>query len=378
MASRTKRGSRHKKRREKPLPAGPTFQADRKAAQARREASGFTGWRRRGWRQTMRRIKQADWRRRYQIVWLWMEGFSKTDIAQMLCCHRNTVSNVLEAFQEKGELGLVDGRVGNGPTKGTETFVRGVEKLIAGSPDEKWNHTTWTEELLTLVMSEKTGIKVSISTMCRVLKRLRARKGRPRPTVGCPWPAWKRQRRLRELRKLIETLPPDEIVLFADEVDIHLNPKIGPDWMLPGIQKEVITPGQNQKYYVAGAITGWGQDLIWVAGKSKCSALFIQLVDKLCEKFQHYKVIHLIVDNYIIHTSKITQKALDSKKGKVQLHFLPPYCPKHNKIERLWRDLHAQVTRNHHCKTIDKLMNNVARFLNNVWMPGRKAIPRAA
>jgi len=158
VASRTRRGSRHKKRRVKPLQAGPTFQADRKAAQARREASGFTGWRRRGWRQTMRRIKEADWRRRYQIVWLWMEGFSKTDIAQMLCCHRNTVFNVLEAFQEKGELGLVDGRVGNGFTQVTETFVRGVEKLVAGSPDEKWNHTPWTEELLTLVMSEKTGI----------------------------------------------------------------------------------------------------------------------------------------------------------------------------------------------------------------------------
>ena len=29
------------------------------------------------------------------------------------------------------------------------------------------------------------------------------------------------------------------------------------------------------------------------------------------------------------------------------LHFLPPYCPDHNRIERLWKDLHDNVTRNH-------------------------------
>jgi transposase len=327
---------------------------------------------------TMRRTKDADLRRRYQMVWLWTEGFTKRDIAQMLCCHRNTVAKVLRAFPDQGELGLVDGRVGNGLTKVTPTFVNRVEQLVDGSPDPRWNHTTWTEELLTLVMAEETGIQVSVSTLCRVLKRLKARKGRPRPGVRCPWPAWKRQRRLRELRKLIETLPPDEIALFEDEVDIHLNPKIGPDWMLPGTQKEVVTPGQNQKRYIAGVIRAWGKDLLWVSGPSKRSALFIQLVEKLCAQFPSYQLLHLIVDNYIIHTSQITQKGIAAKKGKVQCHFLPPYCPQHNPIERLWRDLHASVTRNHRSKTIDQLMTHVADFLDNVWTDCQEDSPMPA
>ena len=37
--------------------------------------------------------------------------------------------------------------------------------------------------------------------------------------------------------------------------------------------------------------------------------------------------------------------------GKVVLHFLPPYCPDDNRIERVWLDLHANVTRNHRCST---------------------------
>ena len=40
--------------------------------------------------------------------------------------------------------------------------------------------------------------------------------------------------------------------MYLDEVDIHLNPKIGPEWTLAG-QKYVRTPGCNEKRYLAGA-----------------------------------------------------------------------------------------------------------------------------
>ena len=43
-------------------------------------------------------------------------------------------------------------------------------------------------------------------------------------------------------------------MLYADEVDVHLNPKIGRDWMLPGQQRRIVTPGKNEKFYLAGAL----------------------------------------------------------------------------------------------------------------------------
>ena len=75
--------------------------------------------------------------------------------------------------------------------------------------------------------------------------------------------------------------------------------------------------------------------------------------------------IHIILDNYIIHSSKITQRFLAQFAGRVVLHFLPPYCPDANRIERVWLDLHANVTRNHRCRTIKELMANVGSFLYN-------------
>ncbi|GIK17396.1 MAG: hypothetical protein BroJett003_23600 [Planctomycetota bacterium] len=74
------------------------------------------------------------------------------------------------------------------------------------------------------------------------------------------------------------------------------------------------------------------------------------------------RVIHVIVDNYSIHDSRQTRLAL-AAMPKVRLHFLPPYSPTFNPIERLWLDLHAEVTRNHRCRTLEELMKEVDHHL---------------
>jgi transposase len=52
----------------------------------------------------------------------------------------------------------------------------------------------------------------------------------------------------------------------------------------------------------------------------------------------------------------------------------PPYCPDANRIERVWQDLHANVTRNHRCKTLERVLDNARQFLDGyVW---RQAIAR--
>ena len=162
---------------------------------------------------------------------------------------------------------------------------------------------------------------------------------------------------------MLGSLPRGQVAVYEDEVDIHLNPKIGLDWMVRGQQKEVVTPGQNVKRYLAGALDVRTGLLTWVEGERKASALFIALVQRLLTYYRKAVVIHVVLDNYRIHDSKITQAALRDFGGRIRLHFLPPYCPKHNKIERVWEDLHANVTRNHTCPDMEKLMTEVREYL---------------
>ena len=101
-----------------------------------------------------------------------------------------------------------------------------------------------------------------------------------------------------------------------------------------------------------------------VEWERKNSDLFIrQLGALVLEDYPNAACIHLILDNYRIHKSKRTELLIKSLEGKVLLHFLPPYCPDHNKIERCWKDLHDNVTRNHQCKSMNELMREVRKYL---------------
>ena len=129
------------------------------------------------------------------------------------------------------------------------------------------------------------------------------------------------------------------------------------------LQKEVLTPGQNQKGYLAGALDPETGELTIVEGSKKNSDLFLRMLESLITRYADAKRIYVILDNYRIHSSRIVQAALSHRLKKISLVFLPPYCPNENKIERVWKDLHDEVTRNHPHATMDDLMKAVHRYL---------------
>jgi transposase len=311
-----------------------------------------------------RRCRDAGSRMRYLIILKLLAGRKPGDIASYLGIHRDTVYRVAKRFSQRGELGLLDGRANNGSDKLNKDFLSTLDRLVRGSPqDHGHRRPTWTRELLLKTLLALGFPKVHVATLSRALALIRARRARPRPTVGCPWSSRRKNRRLKKIRELIEGLPEDEVVLYEDEVDIHLNPKIGYDWTGYGQQKEVLTPGKNVKRYLAGALDVRTGVLHYVEGEKKDSWLFVELLGKLYLHYAKVKRIHVILDNYGIHDSRLVAWALLEAEGRIKLHPLPPYCPNDNRIERVWEDLHAEVTRNHTCPDMDALMVEVRHYL---------------
>jgi transposase len=307
-----------------------------------------------------RRTKDKGLAMRCQIVLLAAKGLRRKAIAEAVDYSVSGVDRVLARFRASGMSGLEDRRQDNGDVKLDEHYLATLIEVVGRSPrDYGHRRPTWTRELLVTVMAKQTGVRINAGTMSRALRRIGARRGRPRPTVGCPWSKPARTRRIRMLQRLIDALPVDEVAVWEDEVDVHLNPKIGLDWMNRGQQKEVLTPGQNQKRYLAGAMDAVTGVLTWVESGRKNSDLFIALLKQLARAHPQAKKIHVILDNFRIHHSRITQQAIEAFGGRIVLHFLPPYCPQHNRIERVWLDLHANVTRNHNHALIEDLMKDV-------------------
>ncbi len=298
-------------------------------------------------------------------------GRSVMEVASWLTVARSQVYRVTARFLDARRDGLLDRRSSNGPRVVDENFRESVRELLNGTPRAHgFIRSTWTRELLAIVMSRQGRPRVSACTMGRVLRSIRARRGRPKPIVKCPLSARQKRRRLKTVRDLISNCPRNEVVVYEDEIDIHLNPKLGLDWMNCGQQKLVMTPGKNEKAYVAGTLDAHSREVLWVGGAEKNSGLFIAMLRKLDSHHADARRIHVVLDNWGVHKSKATKAAL-REMPRIRLHFLPPYSPDDNIIERLWLDLHANVTRNHPHADIVPLCGDVGRFLDRVspWIP---------
>lgn len=79
--------------------------------------------------------------------------------------------------------------------------------------------------------------------------------------------------KIHALRTTLLNQNDENLVFYEDEVDIDFNPKMGADWQLKGQQKQVITPGINQKNYFAGVLNAKPGDVHYVSDPKKNTGL---------------------------------------------------------------------------------------------------------
>lgn len=133
---------------------------------------------------------------------------------------------------------------------------------------------------------------------------------------------------------------------------------------------EVLTPGTNEKRYLAGALdltTGTIPHCVWYR---KQTGLFIDLLETLARTspaplFSHLTV---VADNAKIHKAAKVQQWL-AAHPRFEVLYLPTYCPQANPIERAFGDVHDKCTRNHTRKRIWHLVQDVQQHLrgNGPW-----------
>jgi len=309
---------------------------------------------------------------RCRIMLLLSQDYTPGQVQKMVGCVRSTVYMTVYRFEDEGMEGLRDKRLQPHPRKATPKVRAQLLGYLGQSPkDFGWQRSTWTLELFSLQLREDIGVDITPAYLSQVLRQEKCRRGRPRPALRIPVKG--RRETLDKIEQLVAQSSPEHEVLYLDEADVDLNPRIGLTYIKRGEQPLVLTPGQNVKYYIGGALNSRTGNILYAHGPRKNSDLFIDSLHVISNAYRRAKTIHIVLDNYIIHKSAKAQKVLETFEGRIQLHFLPPYSPEHNTIERLWKQMHDHVTRNHRHKTLPSLWQDIVRFLSDVKpFPGTK------
>ena len=90
------------------------------------------------------------------------------------------------------------------------------------------------------------------------------------------------------------------------------------------------------------------------------SEIMSYYLNKLSSEFKDKKIM-VILDQAGWHRSKLLEK-----RDNIELVFLPPYSPELNPVEKLWQKLRRHVCRNKVFESLDKLMDALTEFLNNI------------
>lgn len=304
-------------------------------------------------------------RLRCHILLLRADGHSWATITAVLFTSSHTVARWQDRFARERVPGLLGKKRGS-PSPFAARWVAlaigwGLEQTprAFGLFRSRWSCAT-----VALLLWQEHRVRVSRETVRQWLHAHALVWRRPRPVLKRKDP--RREEIVADLRRQMAATPADETWVFMDEVDINLNPEIGPMWMRKGQQATVETPGDNEKRYVAGSLS-WrtGQVILTTGerGQGRNAALFVRHLDELRRRLRRYKRIHVLCDNAKPHDCKAVTRYLAEHGGRVVLHYLPKRAPECNPIERVWWHLHDEITRNHTCQSMQELLELVLGWL---------------
>jgi putative transposase len=318
----------------------------------------------------LRRSPDAALRSRAHIILLLADGLPWATITAVLFCSSRTVARWQDRFGT-GRLPALLGRPRGAPVRLGQRWTDLVVQWVRHHRPRDFGffRSRWCCAVLALLLHRDYALDIGRETLRRWLHREGLVWRRPRPVLDRTDPD--REAILQELRALLRDLPDDETAVFQDEADVNLNPDIGSMWMDRGQQAEVVTPGDNAKCYLAGSLHWRTGVLLTTEGPKRDATLFVRHLHDLRCRLRRYRKIHVICDNAKFHWDCWAVWEFVKRYGdRVVLHFLPKYAPECNPIERVWWHMREAITRNHTCKDLPELIEQVLG-----WLTERKTFP---
>lgn len=181
-----------------------------------------------------------------------------------------------------------------------------------------------------------------------------------------PGKANEEQQRLwiAEYETLKAQLPSNETICFMDGVHPTHNTQLAYGWIRKGFRKEICANSGRSRINLSGAVDLISKQLHIQEDKTLNADSTIAFLRRIEEAYPAKEKIHLFCDNAKYYKNRSVTKHLET--SKIKLHFLPPYSPNLNPIERLWKWMKERVMYNTYYEYFEDFRSAVMGFLECV------------
>jgi len=300
--------------------------------------------------------------RRANALVLLDKGWSCQEVANASLLNDDTIRGWFKLFEQRGIEGLTSFDMGGSASFLSATQEDSLKVFVSGTlPRSTRQIGAWIEKEFGLVYESRSGL-------IALLHRLGLEYHKPN-VIARKLDKEKQKAFIEGYDKLLNSLGDNEAVLFADAVHpTHAARPVG-CWAPKQEKLAIEQTSGRQRINIHGAIdleTGQTR-MIEVTKVNAVST--INLLASIEALYPMLALIHVFLDNARYHHAKLVQEWLSRPDCRIKLHFIPPYCPHLNPIERLWGLMHRNVTHNKCYATCGQFADATLSFL-------REKVPR--
>jgi transposase len=304
---------------------------------------------------------------RIQAVKMVKNGKTHLEVAEFLGIKRQVVSKWWLIYKKGGISGLkMKSRAKKtDSSKVNERQAKAVRKIVLEkTPDQlQFGFMLWTREAVRMTLKKLYNIKIGLSAVGRLLKKLGLTPQKPIKKAY--------EQSSRKVKEWLRTEYPKIQLLakkvraeihWGDEMGIRSDDQIGRTYGKRGKTPVVNVTGKRFRTNMISTITNRGKLRFMVFNKCFTSAVFINFLKRLLNGSK-YKIF-LILDGHPVHKSKKVKKWIEINSGRIALFLLPAYSPELNPDEYLNQDI-KQNARKRRPQTREELEKDLRSYLKS-------------
>jgi transposase len=156
----------------------------------------------------------------------------------------------------------------------------------------------------------------------------------------------------------------NEPIYFADSVHPQHQTQLTYGWILKGERKEIATTPYQKRLNFIGGISLNGYRFTYHQVEKVNAYTVGDFLWKLRQANPGKFKVHVILDNAGYHQNNDV-KAFAKELG-IKLHYLPPYSPNLNPVERVWKLMHEAVRYNQYYGTFCEFADATLGFFKGI------------
>ena len=265
------------------------------------------------------------------------EGESPEVVIKALGFTRACIYNWLARYRAGGWDALRTGKQSGRPKKLDGRQIAWICRTIRDkSPLQlKFAFALWTRWLVVRLIKKQFGIRLSESSVGRLLRQL---------GFTCQKPLYRAYQKNPELvKEWKEKVYPQikkrakkekAIIYFEDESGIRSDFHSGKTWAPKGQTPIIQATGARFGLNMIAAVSGRGQMKFMIVQGTVTAAQICEFLNRLMH--DHEQKVILIWDGHPTHRSKKVKKCIGSFEGRLEIYTLPSYSPELNPSEQVW------------------------------------------